>query len=105
MLLHLFSDCFFIGPLLVLQLLLLLLVQFGEELLLLLFKLDSVLLVLEHHTFQLLVHVHFFHFFDFFTSQLSFIIAAFIYTVLLVLVQSVTRKLDLIIPTSIPVLW
>ena len=86
MFLHLFSDCFFIGPLLVLQLLLLLLVQFGEELLLLLFKLDSVLLVLEHHTFQLLVHVHFLHFFDFFTSYLSFIIAAFINAVLLVII-------------------
>ena len=88
---ELLLDLLFIGLPFLLKLLLPFLMKLRQELSLLLFELNSVLLVLQNHTLELLVHIDSLGIFDPFPRHLCFIIPAFLDTLLLMLEECVAR--------------
>lgn len=75
-----------------LNLSLLLLVEFVKVLHFLFFKFDSVLLVLDHHSFQIFVHGEFLEFFDSLACCFGFVVSTFGNALLLVLSNSITKQ-------------
>lgn len=73
------------------DLLLLLLVEFLEVFHLFFFELNSVLLVLHHHSLELLVHREFLELLDSFSCSLCLVVSRLLDTSLLVLSQRLTK--------------